>query len=164
MSDVNPFEPPQAESVMPVSGKEAPAIWNPNAAANWSLLFSPAFGAILHALNAKQLGRPEEVKRNQIWVAISIGFQLVSLFSILVPASSDVPFRLVALIILLTWYFSSARKQAKYVKETYGNAYPRRSWGLPLLIGFACFVGVVGFAIGLGVVAQIILGVEPMPM
>lgn len=28
---------------------EGPTIWNPNAASNWSLIFSPAFGSYLHA-------------------------------------------------------------------------------------------------------------------
>ena len=30
----------------------APPLWNPNAAGFWSLLFSPAFGAFLHAAAA----------------------------------------------------------------------------------------------------------------
>jgi hypothetical protein len=37
----------------------APALWNPNAAANWSLLFSPMFGAWLHMKNWAALGEPE---------------------------------------------------------------------------------------------------------
>ena len=37
---------------LPKSRPEASnALWNPNTAANWSFLFSPLFGAYLHALN-----------------------------------------------------------------------------------------------------------------
>lgn len=42
----------------PAPTREAAAIalWNPNAAANWSLLFTPLFGAYLHMLNWRSLG------------------------------------------------------------------------------------------------------------
>jgi hypothetical protein len=41
-----------------------PALWNPKAAAYWSLLFSPAFGAFVHARNADAMGRVDEAKAN----------------------------------------------------------------------------------------------------
>jgi predicted amidophosphoribosyltransferase len=34
-----------------ISSQEENAIWNPNAASNWSLVFTPAFGSYLHARN-----------------------------------------------------------------------------------------------------------------
>jgi hypothetical protein len=51
-----------------------PALWNPNAAAGWSLLFSPAFGAFLHARNADAMGRPTEAKANKVWFCIIISY------------------------------------------------------------------------------------------
>ena len=47
----NPYAPPTARVDDVATGDAAPALWNPNAAANWSLLFSPAFGAWLHMKN-----------------------------------------------------------------------------------------------------------------
>ena len=54
---LNPYSPPGAiiDDVM-----NAPPLWNPNAAANWSLLFSPAFGAFVHMKNWQALGEPEK--------------------------------------------------------------------------------------------------------
>ena len=39
--------------------RRAREIWNPNAAANWSLLFTPAFGAYIHYLNWQKMGKTE---------------------------------------------------------------------------------------------------------
>ena len=43
------------ESAAP-GGRLVP-IWNPNAAANWSLIFTPAFGAYIQMLNWQRLGQ-----------------------------------------------------------------------------------------------------------
>jgi len=42
----------------PLEANEAGAIWNPNAAANWSILFTPAFGSYLQMLNWRTLSEP----------------------------------------------------------------------------------------------------------
>ncbi len=118
-----------------------PEIWSPNAAANWSLVFSPSFGAFLHARNAKVLGRPEEAALNMKWFYGNlIWFVLMLLISELIPSIPDLPFRLISIVILLTWYFSVAKKQIRYVKDTYESEYKRKSWGRPLLIGLGCII------------------------
>jgi hypothetical protein len=53
----------------------------------------------------------------------------------------DAPLGIVGLIILLTWYFNVARKQAAFVKQTFGRSYQKRSWVQPLVIGFGCYLG-----------------------
>src|SRR5262245_16722447 len=117
-----------------------PALWNPNVAANWSLIFSPAFGAFIHARNAEVLGRPDEVAANQKWLYGSLLYLALTLLSVFVPSIPDSPFRLISLVILLTWYFSLAKKQVRFVKEIYGTAYQKKSWGTPLLIASGCLV------------------------
>jgi hypothetical protein len=47
----NLYAPPKAQVADIVQAEAAPALWNPGAAASWSLLLSPAFGAILHPHN-----------------------------------------------------------------------------------------------------------------
>jgi hypothetical protein len=47
----NLYAPPKAQVADIVQGEAAPALWNPGAAASWSLLLSPAFGAFLHMKN-----------------------------------------------------------------------------------------------------------------
>ena len=41
-----------------------PKLWNPNAATLWSLLFSPVFGAWIHAKNWEELGNEEESRNS----------------------------------------------------------------------------------------------------
>lgn len=45
----------------------APALWNPNAAANWSLLFSPMFSALLYANNWIALGELQQAGSVRWW-------------------------------------------------------------------------------------------------
>ena len=47
------------------------------------------------------------------------------------------------IVILLALYFSSGRPQARYVKEKFGNDYPRRPWGKTLLLAVAAFIGLL---------------------
>ena len=151
MPTMNPYEPPKTQSSDVASPVNGPAIWNPNAAANWSLLFTPAFGAYLHARNSERLGRHDEARANQRWFYGSLSLIGASTLSAFVPTMSDVPFRLAGLVILLTWYFTVAKKQIAFVKQTFGTGYQKRSLLQPLLIGFACLVGifVLAFAIAL---------------
>ena len=46
--------------------------------------------------------------------------------------------RLLGLVLLVTWYITSAKAQAKVVKERFGNDYPRKGWLLPIGVAFGC--------------------------
>ncbi len=119
-----------------------PALWNPDAAGAWSLLFTPAFGAFLHARNARVLGRLEEEAANWKWFYGTLAYLAVCILLALAPIPEGV-FRLAGLAVLLTWYFTTAKKQVTFVKETLGRDYHRKGWRQPLLIGFGCLVGVL---------------------
>jgi len=131
-----------------------PAIWNPNAAACWCLLFTPAFGAFLHAQNADTLGRAEEAKANRIWFKISIAFLICILVSVLIPGIPDGIFRFAGLGLLFGWYFSVGKKQIIFVKSTWQDRYERKSWKQPLLIAFGCLVVSFIVSFALAVVAE----------
>jgi hypothetical protein len=128
-------------NIVPMPPHPPPALWNPNAAARWSLLFSPAFGAFLHARNADALGRPDEAKAHWIWFWVSLGFLVLAMMSTLIPVIPDMLFEIGGLILLFGWYGSLGRKQIRFVKETWQDRYQRKSWTTPLLIGGAGFVG-----------------------
>lgn len=163
-------EPLQFDTAPPTSNSEgsitprdatpdAPApLWNPNAAACWSLLFSPAFGAFLHARNADSLGRKEEAKANRVWFYISIAFLLFTLVTVFVPAIPNGIFRLVGLGLLLGWYFSLGKKQIAYVKDTWQDRYQRKPWTKPLLIAFGCLFGLFVALFILLLVVQLLFG------
>jgi hypothetical protein len=144
--DQTPFEETSSEIIPALTTpttptSPSPTLWNPNAAACWSLLFSPAFGAYLHARNAEVLGRADEAKSNKVWFYISVAFLVISFVTTFIPVIPDAPFRLAGIGILLGWYFSLGKKQIKYVKETWQDSYVRKHWKKPLLIAFGCLVG-----------------------
>ena len=51
-------------------------LWNPNAAANWSLLFTPIFGSYLQFRNWQALGKKDEADNARNWFIFSILFIL----------------------------------------------------------------------------------------
>src|SRR4029077_2200123 len=112
------------------------ALWNPSAAAWWSLLFSSAFGAFLHAQNADVLGRTGEAKANRVWFYLWIAYFGVTLTPIPIP-------RGVAGGLLLEWYFGLGTNQVAYVKEKWRDRYERKPWKTPLLIAFCCLLGAI---------------------
>ncbi len=147
----NPYAPPKANLERGHAAAAAPELWNPNAAANWSLLFTPIFGAYLHTKNWEALGEAREARASRTWFWVS-----VVLIAFLTFGDFLLPFtvteglaRIIGFGLLLSWYFTSARKQAKFVAEHFGKAYPRRKWGAPLLAGIGLYVAlfVVLFAI-----------------
>ena len=133
-----------SSSIPQVATTENGAIWNPNAASNWSLVFTPAFGSYLHALNWRTLGDPDKAKSAMGWFYFSLAmlfvYILIGLFIADEKASNDA-MRALLVLYLIIWYFSAGRPHAKYVKKKFGSNYPRRSWSKPLLIGVAASLG-----------------------
>ena len=120
------------------------AIWNPNAAANWSLILSPAFSAYLQMLNWRALGESKKADSAQNWFYIGIGmlviYVLIGIFASDPVVAEGAP-RGLGFLFLLVWYFSAGREQGKYVKEKYGDTYTKKPWGKALAIGFGAFFG-----------------------
>lgn len=131
------------------------AIWNPNATANWSLIFSPAFGSYLQMLNWRALGEPEKAASAQSWFYISLAmlavYVLMGVFMDDSKASDGAAGGLGSLF-LIAWYFSVGRAQSKYVREKFGSSYARKPWGKVLLIGVAASVGFFIAAVIIGLV------------
>ena len=142
----------------PLLSTQSPPLWNPNAAANWSLLLTPAFGAFLQARNAEALGRQDEAKSNWRWCYGTWIYFAVTLFDIFTPEAVQGLSRLLGIVIILTCYFKLGRKQARFVKKTFGKNYPRRSWGIPLLAATACIVGLIIITTVVGLVGTYIFG------
>lgn len=116
---------------------QIPKIWNPNAAVNWSILFTPVFGAWLHAKNWHALGDEDQAAKSMYWVYGGFVFLFVCLF---LPDSVGY---LPGLIFLVAWYLLSARKQTAYVKERLSGQYERKPWKTPLkyaAIGLVSFL------------------------
>ena len=153
----NLYAPPKSKVADMGHDGVSPAIWNPNSAANWSLLFSPAFGAYLHMKNWEALGEPVKASAAKVWVLVTLlTLAGITLAAALLPnpRSLDGVSRALGLVLLLSWYFSSGRSQAEYVKSRYGKDYQRRNWGKPLLLGCLALLGFGVFIFIVGLVAS----------
>jgi hypothetical protein len=128
-----------ARTATPAANSRPPALWNPNAAAGWSLLFTPAFGAYLHARNADAMGRHSEAKANKAWFYVIIAYGGFALMPI--PFIPEFFFKLAPIGLLLGWYFGLGKDQITYVNETWGDGYARKPWAKPLITALCCLVG-----------------------
>lgn len=100
-------------------------LWNPHAAAIFSLLLSVAFGAWVHAQNWKALGREDKAKESSIWFCVSIvGICLGLVYSSIAAASG--------IALFVAWYFLSAKEQCDFVKNDLSNNYIKKSWAKPI--------------------------------
>lgn len=156
----NRYAPPNAfvdDAVSTQASQASPPIWNPNAAANWCLLFSPIFGSWLHMKNWQALGEDAKAKSQKTWLAISILVIVCASAGAAIPGPVGIGLvgRLAAFVLLLAWYFGSARAQARYVKQRFGDDYPRKGWGRPLLLGVGAYLAVFAISFVLVLVATL---------
>lgn len=151
MPEHNPYAPPLAEVADVASGETtAPALWNPNAASSWSLLFSPVFGAYLHMKNWQALGRPDKAEQCRKWVVGLAAFILVATLAPVVVrnvAFVDLLGRLGGFVLLVTWYYAIGKSQQTHVFSRFGKTYPRRGWAVPLLAAVGVFAALVVVAV-----------------
>jgi hypothetical protein len=156
----NLYAPPKAPVADIVQGEVAPALWNPGAAASWSLLFSPAFGAFLHMKNWQALGEPDKAAASKKWaviyLVIIVGLSVVAAF---LPSNKVIPgvVRLCGFVLLLSWYFVSGKPQLEFVKSRYGRQYQQEDGPQPLLIAVGVMIGVILVVGALTAVAAVLL-------
>lgn len=133
-------QPPPSMPPLQSTASHGPALWNPNAAALWSILFTPAFGTFLHMKNWRALGNTKKATTAMCWFIASIILYAIYFFS-----SNPMPAGIFGL--LFWWYLISARPQANLIKQQFGTAYPRKSWLIPLLFAFVALIGlsIAGF-------------------
>ena len=141
--DDNRYAPPKAN----VEGADsdagvAPPLWNPNAAASWCLLLTPVFGTWLHLKNWIALGEAERARVAWMWLIAAIVVTLMGplAWALMLKTSVHGAFRLVVLAFLIAWYYASAKSQAQFVKKRFGDDYPRRGWGTPILVAIGLFI------------------------
>lgn len=116
-------------------------LWNPNAAANWSLIFTPMFGAWLHAKNWEALGRPKDANQSMLWVYGGVLFLLGTMFAPIPDAWS----RILGFVWLASWYFGFAKAQVKHVEaiQLSGATYEKKGWLKPLAAGFVALLALL---------------------
>lgn len=134
---------PQHSTQIPPTKSKVPSLWNPNAAANWSLLFTPVFGSYLQMKNWEALGNNDETSNARNWLIFSIVFILFINFGTPFIWSDPVKLntypRSLGFLYIIVWYFSFARIQPKYVKDKLKDRYQKKSWTVPLLSAVVIF-------------------------
>lgn len=116
------------------------ALWNPSAAARWSLLFTPAFGAFIHMRNWHALGEPERAASARRWFHASLCLLMLQVFTRALNdrlGSEPLLIHPASLLFLLVWYFGAARQQARLIKARYGAGYQRRAWDGVVIVALA---------------------------
>lgn len=140
--------------------KALPRLWNPNAAANWSILFTPAFGAFCYAANWRTLGDDRRARANTRWAWTAIGVWLSILVLAIVnffilPLGSTISnvtlitCRWLPWVILLGWYLSEGRPHARFVRDSLGKRYLKRGWAFPILTALPLWALYVFLFVGL---------------
>lgn len=148
MDPRNPYAPPQAvvADAGQGAGEQAPPLWNPNASALWGLVLTPTFSAILHMKNWQALGDAARAASAKHWAIGTMVFTVVTAgLALVLPESPglDLLFRFSGLGVLLAWYYGNGKAQVEHVKQRFGDAYPRRSWAVPLSLGFAAVLALL---------------------
>ena len=154
--DDNRFAPPKATVEGAYSEVEvAPPLWNPNAAASWSLLFTPIFGTWLHMKNWQMLGDHERAAGARGWFVAALVVLLVSvLLAFVLPPRLAELIRVGNFGFLIAWYYAAAKPQVRFIKGRYGERYPRRGWLVPI----ATAIGVIVLALLAFVALALMLG------
>lgn len=156
MDDNNRYAPPKADvEGATTDSAQAPSLWNPNATANWSLLFTPMFGSWLQMQNWRALGESRRADSAQTWMVLSTIILVGSVFLRLVAPRSPWSALTTPLgfVWLLVWYFASGRPHARWVAERFGKNYPRQPWSNPLMWGLAGYVLIFALGALVGIVS-----------
>jgi len=126
-----PEEHTQPPPPITSNSQDCPKLWNPIAAANWCIIFTPIFGSFLIAKNWKELNQRQKSKNSMVWFYASIVTTLTLVCLIGFYAAPSVSY----LLFLVIWYYACAKKQVKFIKVNQIN-YEKKSWVKPLLFGF----------------------------
>jgi hypothetical protein len=124
------------------------AIWNPAAAACWSIVFTPAFGAYIVMRNWEALGDTRQATIARKWYCLSLGLLVVQLLATAIDSrlnSESTLMPWIGLFYLLAWSLGAALPQVLAVRSRVGNGYERKPWDAALMA--AVIAGIAYFAV-----------------
>lgn len=131
------------------------ALWNPDAAACWSLVFTPLFGTYLLIRNWEALGEQKRALQACWWFAACLAALIVNVYASLARHASS-PIQTAYIILLLVWYIAVASPQERFIRERFGTDYARRSWNIALPCALVLLIAyVLGYAQLLALFAQL---------
>ena len=136
------YAPPPPPQYGQYDQSGTPRLYNPSAAANWSILLTPVFGGWCVYTNYKELGEQSRAQTSLIVTiviaAATVFGPLLSLFTALPDAIG----RAIPLVTLILWYLIEAKGQINFIKSR-NIVYEKKPWGTPVLIGLIATVAYV---------------------
>lgn len=130
-----------------VEEKSSIKLWNPGALANWSILFSPIFGAWLMSLNWKEMGDEGKAKTTMFWAYAGIILIVITILLNSFVLEEGKNSNGLFLIYFLAWRFTNARSQLKHIKETFPDGYTKKGLIKPIGIALGIFLVYFGLIV-----------------
>lgn len=113
-----------------------PKLWNPSVATWLSVIMSPLFGMLIHALNWRAIGRSDLAKTNVIWAIAS--FVALPILGLVFKHQF-----LCMIAVVAAWHFLHGSAQEKFIKEHYGTNYEKKSWWIPVGIFLGILIALI---------------------
>ena len=140
----SPSDPRNGIAAQTNVGVNGLALWNPNAALYWSILFTPVFGAYLQALNWRTMKDSAREDASMQWVKISaIGTLAISALAVFLADRRGVAPMWISALPYGLWgaWYSVGCAQARYlVQNGLERSYTKRPWGVPFAVAIAGLV------------------------
>ncbi|MEY4752150.1 MAG: hypothetical protein RIQ60_4364 [Pseudomonadota bacterium] len=117
------------------------ALWHPLVAALLSLVFTPVFGALLHGLNALELGERHLRRVAWMWLALALAFTASGLYLVALDRwHAGSGFSASALLsgYTMVWYAFAGRQQSRLIGRLGSKLWRPRSFVLPLALALLC--------------------------
>ena len=110
---------------------KAPALYDPESAAIIAYFLTTVVGSWLILKNWKTLGVTQKIQSGKSWLYISLSVNLVALVFFCQGGDGLIYSGAMRIFDLLVWYFVWQKQQVRYIKERWGDAYPRKNclWG-----------------------------------
>ena len=111
--------------------EQAPALYDPESAAIVAYFLTTVAGSWLILQNWRTLGESQKIKDGKSWLYISLGVNSIALIVFFQGGDGLIVGGALRLLDLLVWYFVWQKQQVQYIKERWGDTYPRKSclWG-----------------------------------
>jgi len=130
------LEGESAEPASTVPLEPGQALWNPDAAAAWSLWVTPLFGTVLQWLNARTLRDADLARTSLQWVAVCAIATAFAMAHMLQHEQSVASLQVASSLLsplACIWYIASGREHSKRIIACHGRRYRKRSIVLALV-------------------------------
>lgn len=156
--------PAERKDPAPQTAQAVPGLYNPVLSVVFSILFTPMFGAFLHAMNWRELGCADEAERSMAWVRWT--FYTFFAYTLSEPFIRETAAGKYLMIILfavfwISWTLAMGLKHVRFVRTNVAK-YTTRRMAKAVMIGALGWLVYTAFAITLILLLHV-TGIDPLP-